>query len=53
LLKQIPPDQLRLGMYIQGFEGSWMDHPFWRSRFVLEDPKDLERVLASGVPVSG
>jgi putative nucleotidyltransferase with HDIG domain len=49
LLKQIPPDQLRLGMYIQGFEGSWMDHPFWRSRFVLEDPKDLERVLASGV----
>ena len=36
-------------MYIQGFEGSWMEHPFWRSRFVLEDPKDLQRVLASGV----
>jgi HD-GYP domain-containing protein (c-di-GMP phosphodiesterase class II) len=49
LLKQIRPDQLRLGMYIQGFEGSWMDHPFWRSRFVLEEPKDLARVLASGV----
>ncbi len=49
MLKQIRPDQLRLGMYIQGFEGSWMDHPFWRSRFVLEEPKDLARVLASGV----
>ena len=49
MLKQIRPDQLRLGMYIQGFEGSWIDHPFWRSRFVLEEPKDLARVLASGV----
>ena len=36
-------------MYIQGFEGSWLDHPFWRSRFVLEQPPDLARVLASGV----
>lgn len=49
MLKQIRPDQLRLGMYIQGFEGSWLDHPFWRSRFVLEEPQDLARVLASGV----
>jgi HD-GYP domain-containing protein (c-di-GMP phosphodiesterase class II) len=49
LLKQIRPDQLRLGMFIQGFEGSWMDHPFWRNRFVLEEPRDLARVMASGV----
>ena len=49
MLKQIRPDQLRLGMYIQGFEGSWIDHPFWRNRFVLEEPRDLARVMASGV----
>lgn len=36
-------------MYIQGFEGSWIDHPFWRNRFVLEEPRDLARVLSSGV----
>ena len=36
-------------MYIQGFEGSWIDHPFWRNRFVLEEPRDLARVMASGV----
>ena len=36
-------------MYIQGFEGAWIDHPFWRSRFVLAEPRDLTRVLASGV----
>lgn len=31
-------------MYIQGFDGSWLDHPFWRTRFVIAKPKDLQRV---------
>lgn len=47
--KRIPVTQLRLGMYVERFEGSWLDHPFWRSRFVLEDPKDLVRILGSGM----
>lgn len=36
-------------MYIQGFDGSWFDHPFWRTRFVLAKPKDLQRVRDSAV----
>lgn len=36
-------------MYIQGFDGSWFDHPFWRTRFVLEKERDLERVRESEV----
>ena len=36
-------------MYIQGFEGSWLDHPFWRTRFVIEKEKDLIRVRESAV----
>ncbi|MBB4838324.1 putative nucleotidyltransferase with HDIG domain [Sphingomonas kyeonggiensis] len=28
-------------MFIHGFEGSWLKHPFWRSRFLLERPADL------------
>lgn len=36
-------------MYIKGFEGSWFDHPFWRSRFVIEDQDDLARVRDSKV----
>ncbi len=31
-------------MFIQGFDGSWFDHPFWRTRFVLASDKDLRRV---------
>jgi putative nucleotidyltransferase with HDIG domain len=37
-------------MYIHGFEGAWLDHPFWRTKFKLEDESDLAAIRASGVP---
>ncbi|MBX9870753.1 MAG: HD-GYP domain-containing protein [Burkholderiaceae bacterium] len=49
MLKRIRVEQLLLGMHIKEFCGSWMEHPFWRSGFVLKDPKDLERILASSI----
>lgn len=48
--RRIRPDQVRLGMYVRGFGGSWLDHPFWRVKFVLRKPQDVERVRQSGVP---
>jgi putative nucleotidyltransferase with HDIG domain len=39
-----------MGMFIHGFEGSWFNHPFWRTRFLLERPEDLAALLASDVP---
>ena len=50
MLKTIPVDQLRLGMYLHGLAGSWLEHPFWKTRFELRDPADLARLRASGVP---
>jgi len=43
-LKKIPTAQVRLGMYIEGFCGSWMEHPFWRSKFVITDADELRLV---------
>ena len=43
--KSIRRDQLRLGMFIHSFEGSWFKHPFWRARFLLENDDDLATVL--------
>ena len=43
-LKKIPTAEVRLGMYIESFCGSWMDHPFWRSKFVITDAHDLRLV---------
>ncbi len=49
MLKRINVHQLRLGMYVQNLCGSWMDHPFWKKAFALDDPKDLQKLLASSV----
>lgn len=49
MLKRIHVEDVRLGMFIHGFAGAWLDHPFWRSRFLLEDPQDLARIRASAV----
>ena len=48
-LKKIPVAQLRLGMHLHAFEGNWLDHPFWKARFVLKDSNDIRRVLDSQV----
>ena len=47
MIKRIRVTDLRLGMFVQEFCGSWLDHPVWRSRFELTDPQDLMRIRAS------
>jgi len=49
MLKKIAVEQLTLGMHIHEFCGSWMDHPFWRAKFVLEDPADLHQIKTCGI----
>jgi len=49
MLKKIPVHQLSLGMHLQAFCGAWLDHPFWRTKFVLSDPKDLTLILESPI----
>lgn len=38
-----------LGMHVKEFCGSWMEHPFWRTAFVLTDTKDIDTILASSI----
>lgn len=49
MLKRISVSQVRLGMHIKEFCGSWMEHPFWRTAFVLTDPKDIDAILGSSI----
>jgi putative nucleotidyltransferase with HDIG domain len=49
MLKKISVKDLALGMHIHELCGSWMEHPFWRTRFVVTDPEDLRRVRESGI----
>lgn len=49
MLKRISTKDVRQGMFIQKFCGSWIDHPFWRNKFVITDPADLELVKQCNV----
>lgn len=49
MLKKIPVESLRLGMRINELCGSWMEHPFWRSKFTLKDEADIRRIRESGI----
>ena len=49
MLKCIAVADVRVGMYIHEFCGAWMDHPFWKSKFLLNSEKDLQRIKASSI----
>lgn len=46
---QVKVEDLRLGMFIDALDGRWLDHPFWRKRFLLENPEDIQALLQSPV----
>ncbi|MFN3750681.1 MAG: HD-GYP domain-containing protein [Thiobacillus sp.] len=47
--KKIKARDLQPGMHLDELCGSWMEHPFWRSKFVLKDPEDIRRIIDSGI----
>lgn len=49
MLKRIAVKEIKIGMFICEFCGSWMEHPFWKTRFLLEDEADLHAIQASGI----
>jgi putative nucleotidyltransferase with HDIG domain len=49
MLKKIRSSDLKVGMHLHELCGSWMEHPFWRSRFTIKDADDVRRVVESGI----
>ena len=49
MLKKIGVEHLRAGMHIHELCGSWMEHPFWRTKFVITDPNDIRLIIESGI----
>jgi len=46
--KKINVSDARLGMYIDSLCGHWIDHPFWRKSFMLDQQKDLDDLQVCG-----
>lgn len=49
MLKRIAAKDIRMGMFITELCGSWMEHPFFKTKFLLEDEQDLESLIKSGI----
>jgi len=49
MLKKIAVKHLRLGMHLHELCGSWMEHPFWRTKFLIKDPNDIRLIIDSGI----
>lgn len=49
MLKKINVNQLIVGMYLHEVCGSWMENPFWKSGFIITDPKEIQKILASSI----
>jgi HD-GYP domain-containing protein (c-di-GMP phosphodiesterase class II) len=49
MLKKISTKDLSVGMHLHELCGSWMEHPFWRSKFTITDADDLRLVMESGI----
>jgi HD-GYP domain-containing protein (c-di-GMP phosphodiesterase class II) len=49
MIKKAAINQLMLGMYVHKLSGSWLDHPFWKKSFLLDDAKQLELIGRSSI----
>lgn len=47
MLKTINTKQVKLGMYLHELKGAWVDHPFWKREFVIDNLKDLQSLQQS------
>jgi putative nucleotidyltransferase with HDIG domain len=36
-------------MFVHGFEENWLKHPFWRNKFLIENPARLREVQQCGI----
>jgi putative nucleotidyltransferase with HDIG domain len=49
MLKKIRVDEVRLGMHLHALEGAWINHPFWKTRFVIRDAEQLKKLQDSSI----
>ncbi|AJG19649.1 HD-GYP domain-containing protein [Cupriavidus basilensis] len=49
MLKRIKTQQLQVGMFVARVGGAWLEHPFWRSRFLVNNQEQIDQMIASKV----
>lgn len=49
MIKKIPSQELRVGMFIHELDCDWLSHPFLKNQFKLASDAQIEKVVESGI----
>lgn len=49
MLKRVDSARLRTGVYLHKLCGSWLQHPFWKTSFLITTPTEIARIHDSGI----
>lgn len=49
MLRRIKAEQLQVGMFVARLGGPWINHPFWRSRFLVTSDEQVDQIQAANV----
>jgi len=49
MIKTISIHQLTIGMYVQGLDCSWVNHPFMVNQFVIKSQEQINKIKSAGI----
>lgn len=49
MLRRIRAEQLQVGMFVARLGGPWINHPFWRSRFLVTSDDQVTQIQSANV----
>ncbi|WJW75399.1 HD-GYP domain-containing protein [Thiohalobacter sp. IOR34] len=49
MIKKIPLEKLKVGMYVHELDCRWMDHPFVANRFAIRNEGQISKIRAAGI----
>ena len=49
MLKKITSKQLRIGMYINDLDCSWLKHPFTLNKFLIEEESEIQKIRTATI----
>lgn len=49
MLRRIRAEQLQVGMFVARLGGPWINHPFWRSRFLVTSDEQVDQIQSANV----
>lgn len=49
MIRKLSIDQLQPGMFVVDLHRKWLEHSFWRQKFVVRDAEQIARLIEEGI----